>query len=47
MSIEQPSWNDSYSFGIEEIDEQHRVLFGYLDTLESALKTEERYWSSL
>lgn len=33
----------NYAFGIEEIDEQHLLLFGFLDDLEAALNSEQRW----
>jgi hemerythrin-like metal-binding protein len=34
-------WNDSIALGIPDIDEQHKALFGWVDTLNEAIKNGE------
>ena len=41
MSETQASLPTSYAFGIQEIDEQHGILFGFIAELESALESEQ------
>ncbi|MDZ4254217.1 MAG: bacteriohemerythrin [Sulfuritalea sp.] len=40
------SWTDSLLTGIDEIDEQHQVLFDVLARLELAVSTEDK-WSAV
>ena len=39
-------WRDTYSLGIREIDEQHRVLIGNFATIEEAIR-QGRNWSTV
>lgn len=35
------TWDDSIALGITSIDEQHKALFGWIDTLNEAVKSGE------
>lgn len=37
------TWREKYRFHIDRIDEQHGILFDLIDTLESALASDERW----
>ncbi len=38
MTSDLFQWSDSYSIGLQEVDEQHRVLVGLLNELHSAIR---------
>lgn len=35
------SWNDTYSVGVREMDEQHKRLLGYIGALGELLVTQD------